>query len=154
MLYQDAFLHTLEAGLRTLLPRWGLAEAAPLTLLNISENATYLAHDAAGDRRIVLRVHRPGYHTQAEILSELDWIDALRHSGSVETPCPLRPLDGSAFCSFADYAGRYQVAAFSHMSGVQPQGRRPAKVVRPAWRRQRQAAQPVPRLGAAAGLRA
>ena len=122
MLYQDAFLRTLEAGLRTLLPRWGLAEAAPLTLLNISENATYLAHDAAGDRRIVLRVHRPGYHTQAEILSELDWIDALRHSGSVETPCPLRPLDGSAFCSFADHAGHYQVAAFSHMSGVQPQG--------------------------------
>ena len=122
MLYQDAFLRTLEAGVRTLLTRWGLDAVAPLTLLNISENATYLADDTAQGRRIVLRVHRPGYHTEAEILSELDWIDALRSSGVVETPCPLRPLDGSALCSFADQGARYQVAAFSHMSGEQPQG--------------------------------
>lgn len=62
-----------EAALRALLPRYGLDRDAPLRLLNRSENDTWLA----GDGMLVLRQHRPGYHTQAEIASELDWLAAL-----------------------------------------------------------------------------
>jgi len=120
MLYQDAFLQRLETGLRANLPKWGLAETAPVSLLTISENATYVADDEEKGRRLVLRVHRPDYHTEAEILSELTWIAALRESGVVETPRPVPAEDGTLLCSFADGDTRRYVVAFEHMSGKEP----------------------------------
>ncbi|HXG78926.1 MAG TPA: phosphotransferase enzyme family protein [Methyloceanibacter sp.] len=120
MLYQDAFLQRLEAGLRATLPRWGLTETAPVSLLTVSENATYLVEDEANGRRLVLRVHRPNYHTEEEIRSELAWITALREEGVVETPRPLPALDGTLLCSFADGDSRRHVVAFEFMSGKEP----------------------------------
>jgi Ser/Thr protein kinase RdoA (MazF antagonist) len=120
MLYQDAFLQRLETGLRATLPKWGLPDTSPVSLLTISENATYLVEDEANGRRIVFRVHRPGYHTESEILSELAWITALRESGVVETPHPVPEKDGTPLSSFADGDTRRYVAAFEHMSGKEP----------------------------------
>jgi Ser/Thr protein kinase RdoA (MazF antagonist) len=120
MLYQDAFLQRLETGLRTILPRWGLPGTAHVSLLTISENATYVVDDGRNARRLVLRVHRPNYHTEAEILSELSWIGALRESGVVETPRPVPAEDGTLLCSFADGDTRRYVVAFEHMSGKEP----------------------------------
>ncbi len=118
MLYRAEFLATLEAGLRTLLPLWGVADGAALSLLHISENATYLVRDAG--RKMVFRVHRPGYNSEAEIVSELAWIAALRADGVVETPAPIPTLAGDATASFADAAGLRHVAAFAHMAGAEP----------------------------------
>jgi Ser/Thr protein kinase RdoA (MazF antagonist) len=120
MLYQDAFLQRLENGLRAALPSWNLPPDAPVSLLTISENATYLAEDAARGRRIILRVHRPDYHTEAEILSELAWIGAMREAGVVETPRPIPARDGTLLCSFADGDTRRHIVAFEHMSGKEP----------------------------------
>jgi Ser/Thr protein kinase RdoA (MazF antagonist) len=120
MLYQDAFLHRLETGLGATLPKWGLPETAPVSLLTISENATYVVDDEENGRRLVLRVHRPDYHTEAEILSELAWISTLREGGVVETPRPVPAVDGTLLCSFADGDTRRYVAAFEHMSGKEP----------------------------------
>lgn len=120
MLYDDAFLVRLEAGLRTALPNWGLAEAAPLRLLTISENATFVAEDDAGGK-IVLRVHRPGYHSDAEILSELAWIEALRQDGVVATPRPIPAEGGAVLSAFADGPVTRRVVAFEHMTGVEPE---------------------------------
>jgi Ser/Thr protein kinase RdoA (MazF antagonist) len=120
MLYQDAFLQRLEAGLRATLPKWGLPETAPVSLLTISENATYVVEDEANGRRLVLRVHRPAYHTEAEILSELAWLATLREQGVVETPRIIPAEDGTLLCSFADGDTRRYVVAFEHMSGKEP----------------------------------
>jgi Ser/Thr protein kinase RdoA (MazF antagonist) len=120
MLYQDAFLQRLEKGLRAALPSWNLPEDAPVSLLTISENATYLAEDEANSRRIVLRVHRPDYHTETEILSELAWIGAMREAGVVETPRPIPARDGTLLCSFEDGDTRRHIVAFEHMSGKEP----------------------------------
>src|SRR5262245_66628857 len=59
---------------------------ATVRLLNVSENATYLIDDP-GAAPSVLRVHRLGYHTQAEIASELAWMARLR-------PAPGRARPG------------------------------------------------------------
>jgi Ser/Thr protein kinase RdoA (MazF antagonist) len=120
MLYQDAFLERLETRLRVNLPKWGLPETAPVSLLTISENATYAVEDEGNARRLVLRVHRPDYHTEAEILSELTWIAALRQDGVVETPRPVPAEDGTLLCSFADGDTRRYVVAFEPMSGKEP----------------------------------
>ncbi len=120
MLYQDALLQKLETGLRTTLPQWSLPETAPVSLLTISENATYLAEDEANGRRIIFRVHRPGYHNELEILSELSWISALRDEQVVDTPRPLPMTDGALLCSFEDGSERRYVVAFEYMSGKEP----------------------------------
>ena len=43
-----------------------------------------------------LRVHRPGYRTAHQIESELQWLDALREDGAVDTCVPVpRPAAGA-----------------------------------------------------------
>lgn len=57
-----------------------------LRLLSLSENATYLAGDPDGDTEpLVLRVHRPDYHSVTGIASELAWMAALRRETTVKT---------------------------------------------------------------------
>lgn len=68
------------------LPVYGLPEDTPLTLLNRSENETWRAGD------LVLRLHRQGYHTKAEIASELDWLAALQQVPGLRV---VRPLPGA-----------------------------------------------------------
>jgi Ser/Thr protein kinase RdoA (MazF antagonist) len=120
MLYDDAFLARLESGLRGALPGWGLDSDSPLRLLTISENATYLAEDETRGRKVVFRVHRPAYHSEAEIRSELAWTEALRAGQVVETPHLVRALDGAQLCSFREGEHTRFVAAFDFMSGREP----------------------------------
>jgi Ser/Thr protein kinase RdoA (MazF antagonist) len=120
MLYDQAFLTRLENGLREQLPSWGLDTGSPLRLLTISENATFLADDLRFGRKVVFRVHRPDYHTEAEIRSELAWTEALRADGVVETPHLIPALDGTLLCSFPEGSHNRFVVAFEHMSGREP----------------------------------
>lgn len=76
---------------RAALTAYGREPDAPLRLLSLSENATYLVCD---DDPIVLRVHRPGYHTLAAIRSELAWMAALRRDTAVKTPELVRSTAG------------------------------------------------------------
>jgi len=120
MLYQDAFLQRLEAGLRETLPEWNLPADAPLRLLTISENATFLAEDTGRDCKIVFRVHRPDYHTEQEILSELAWVQSLREDGVIETPRGIPTRGGELLHAFPDGDTRRHVVAFEFMSGKEP----------------------------------
>lgn len=120
MLYQADLLKMLEAGLRSTLPAWGLASESKMRLLAISENATYLVEDSSGKKQ-VMRVQRPGYHTLAEIESELDWIRALRNSGSVNTPAPIATLDGRTLNCFVDGETVRYVSAFEWVAGSEPE---------------------------------
>jgi Ser/Thr protein kinase RdoA (MazF antagonist) len=122
MLYDDDLLGRLEKGLRSALPRWALEPTAPLSLLVISENATYLLDDAARGCKLIFRVHRPGYHSEAEILSELSWIEALRGESVVETPRPVPSGDGRLLVDFFDGETTRHAVAFEYMSGKEPEG--------------------------------
>jgi Ser/Thr protein kinase RdoA (MazF antagonist) len=55
------------------LAEYDLAPDSALSLLNLSENATYAVEDAGTGTRSILRVHRQNYHLAHEIESELDW---------------------------------------------------------------------------------
>src|SRR4051812_11954522 len=59
-----------ESLARAALPAYGRDPHAGVRLLSLSENATYLVD---GDDPMVLRVHRPGYHSLDAIRSELAW---------------------------------------------------------------------------------
>lgn len=118
MLYADDFLARLEAGLRANLPAWGLPADAPVRLLTISENATYLVEGPQGPR--VFRVHRPGYHSRDEILSELGWIEALRAGEVVATPRPIPGLNGALLQAFNDGTHDRFAVCFEHVRGAEP----------------------------------
>ncbi|MGA0564423.1 phosphotransferase enzyme family protein [Ancylobacter sp. VNQ12] len=119
-MYSDDFLDRLVTSLRAALPRWGLSEATELKLLTISENATFRAHDPESGRDVVFRVHRPGYHTRAEIASELAWLEALGRDGVVATLTPI-PQTDSALIADLDEGGVIRHAvAFELVTGREP----------------------------------
>lgn len=120
MLYDDTFLSRLETGLRGVAARWGANGNASLSLLTISENATFKLEDETSGRNLIVRVHRPEYHSERQILSELAWIDALRRDQVVETPQPVPTTDGALLTSFWDGQTERHAVAFEFMSGTEP----------------------------------
>jgi len=86
-------LGRVAASARAALAAHGLGPDATVTLLNVSENATFLVEEAGGARS-VLRAHRLGYHSARAIESELAWLAALREQAGVRTPRVLPARDG------------------------------------------------------------
>jgi Ser/Thr protein kinase RdoA (MazF antagonist) len=64
---------------RAALAHWDFGPST-LTLIKFRENAVFEVATAAG-RRYALRIHRAGYHSEAELRSELQWMRALQESG-------------------------------------------------------------------------
>lgn len=89
-----------------------------LRRLTVSENTTYLA--VSGSNRLVLRVHRRGYHSQGEILSELEWLDALADDVDVETVRPVSAPDGERLPVIKVDGVSHHVSAFSYLEGQEP----------------------------------
>jgi Ser/Thr protein kinase RdoA (MazF antagonist) len=116
----------LEAIARDALRRcYGIGPDAVLTLLNVSENATYAVDDPVTGERTALRVHRPGYHSRAAIESELAWIGALRAEGVVRTPRVLATPGGQQVAEGSAPDGeRRHVVRFAWVTGQEPGGTR------------------------------
>ena len=103
------------------LERFGLDRDSSVALCNVSENHTYRVDDPGTGSRFALRVHRPGYHTRAEIESELSWIDALSADGVVQTPGVVRATDGERVVSVAGpELGERNVVLFEWLAGAEP----------------------------------
>jgi len=119
-LYDDAFIERLRAGAAAAAPAWGLSPQTRVSLLTVSENATFRADDPARPDPVILRVHRPGYHSRAEIDSELAWIEALRADAVVDIPAPLAAGDGGRLATFDLDGEARAVAAFAFMRGDEP----------------------------------
>ena len=114
----------LEAFARAALTGHGLGPDAELSLLNVSENATFRIDDPATGSRSVLRVHRPGYHSAAAIESELAWIDALRSSDVVSTPAVLAAPDGARVVEARAAGELRHTVRFAWVDGHEPAGER------------------------------
>ena len=109
------------------LPRWDLSPATVISLLNLSENATFALSDPGG-RELVLRVHRVGYSSAEEIRSELAWINALHRDGAIETATPVPGSNGELLQTLESPSGRsarYAVA-FERLGGREPDSSRDA----------------------------
>lgn len=114
-------LARLEQVARDALQAYGIGPRADLTLLNISENATYRVDDPGRDHPTVLRVNRPGYHTKAAIESELAWVKALRGEDVVRTPEVVRALDGEEIVIGRHDDGEQRHAVmFTWIEGTEP----------------------------------
>lgn len=86
-------LRRVERLARQALPLYGLPVDSNISLLNYSENATYLIQPP-GSGALVLRINRPGYHPRNHIATELAWVRALREETPVVTAKLIAGLDG------------------------------------------------------------
>ena len=92
---------------RAALARFGV-EPATLELHQVSENVTFRVADAQG-KEYVLRLHRPGYRTLAELNSERAWTDSLLEAGFAVPRRHLTP-GGSAYVPMDIDAGERRFA--------------------------------------------
>lgn len=69
-----------------------------LELVSLSENVTFKVRDRTDGADYVLRLHRPGYHTSAELDSERIWTRALAEAG-IAVPIPLPTRTGGDYVS-------------------------------------------------------
>ena len=122
----------LEPVARRALAEFGLAPDAALTLLNVSENATYAVDDPVTGRRTVLRFHRRGYHDAAAIESELAWLDAVREDAGLRTPRVVPAPDGRRLVALTEDGSPdpRHVVQFEWLPGIEPT---PGDERLPAW---------------------
>ncbi|MHA3683831.1 phosphotransferase enzyme family protein [Leucobacter sp. HY1908] len=94
----EPFVVDLEAAIelaREALARYDFDPAAELTLLKQRENFVFALQHEGED--YVLRVHRQGYHSDAELACELDFVRAL-HAEGVAVPSFIEAPGGRGFC--------------------------------------------------------
>jgi Ser/Thr protein kinase RdoA (MazF antagonist) len=88
---QQELVDALSARASEALAQWGLAGQRP-ELLKYRENAVFRISLANGEPA-ALRIHRPGYHDEAALVSELRWMTALRQGG-LAVPSSVPTADG------------------------------------------------------------
>ncbi|CAB4939389.1 MAG: phosphotransferase [Actinobacteria bacterium] len=111
----------LEAIARAALTHYDVAPDCDITLLNVSENATYLVAPPEG-KRTILRVHRRGYHSLEAIESELAWVAALREADVVRAAPVLVSSEGRRVveASHPDDGETRHAVMFEYLPGVEP----------------------------------
>ena len=98
------------AAVEQSLALWGM-QGAKTRLIATRENQVYRA-DHAG-RSYALRLHRPGYRTDAELWSELQWMNAAA-DGGLHVPAPIPSASGE----FLHVADGIQVDVLTWLSGA------------------------------------
>lgn len=91
----------------SLLRNWDLPAQLP-HLIKYRENAVFRVFLPDG-RKAALRLHRPGYRTKAELVSELAWMADLRRQG-LPVPEPARTTDGGLLVAIELVDGQTQYA--------------------------------------------
>lgn len=84
---------------RRTLPLYGMEQECAVTFVKYRENHVFRV-DAPDGVSVAVRLHRPGYRDQQEILTELAYLDALGRAG-VPVPEVLRAQDGRLVCEVA-----------------------------------------------------
>ena len=87
-------IESLEQLAKTSVALWSI-DAEFIELFSQSENTVFKIKDRAG-KHYALRVHRPGYHTRAELESEQQWTEFLSKSG-IAVPTAVKSKDGRYF---------------------------------------------------------
>ncbi len=113
-----AFLDEMRALALIALRDWDL-KVANLAPIKVRENAVFRI-DLAGGGRAVLRVHRSGYHSDAELHSEFIWMRALETAG-IPVPRVIRSRHGRDFEVIATPASgdTRQIDVFEWIDGRQ-----------------------------------
>lgn len=113
----DEQVGAMDELARSALHHWNL-DSAELTLLACRENTVFRV--TGEDCRYALRVHRPGYHSDSALRSELQWLQALSDADiEVPTVVPTRTGELFAVGTVDGIPGPVQVDLFEWIDGQQ-----------------------------------
>lgn len=101
------FMEALDRRAKEALDHWGLGAQTP-QLLKYRENAVFRIALESGEPA-ALRLHRPGYHDETSLKSELVWMAELRRAG-LRVPAPVSTPDGRHIVSLdatADFGAQH-----------------------------------------------
>ena len=115
---QEDVLHSIRNMALASLEAWNLA-CTDIEVIKYRENAVFKIGTDDG-MRFALRVHRSGYHSDAELRSELEWIAALQASG-IEVPTVIPTSSGELFLRtvLPGTGETVQIDLFEWIDGVQ-----------------------------------
>lgn len=116
----ETVLRGYDPYARAALAPYGFSGQARLSLLSLSENATYRVDDPLDGRTAVLRVHRTGYHRRGAVASELAWLQALRRDEGLRTPAVFRSVDGREVVDIEIGPVTRQTVLFEWLPGIEP----------------------------------
>jgi Ser/Thr protein kinase RdoA (MazF antagonist) len=108
-------LRRMEDIARSALPRWRFRDS-DLEVLKYRENAVFKV--TTGAERFALRVHRPGYHSDDALRSELEWMSALA-AGGIDVPKVVPTATGELFTVVGSDSVPVQVDLFEWIEGRQ-----------------------------------
>lgn len=116
-LHPDIQVERLTAAAHEALRHWGINDAE-ISLIKYRENAVFRVEHTAG--RYALRMHRTGYHSDAELRSELQWMQALGEAG-ISVPAVVPTVSGDMFAAHQGEGlpGRIQTDLFEWIEGEQ-----------------------------------
>lgn len=77
------------------LDAWDLGPLQSIDVLAERENAVFAVRTDRG--QFAARVHRAGYHTDAQLRSQVDWMRAVQQQGVVDTADVVDTVDGDVF---------------------------------------------------------
>lgn len=108
----------LSAVAHTALAAWDVPRDVDLALLKYRENAVFAVH-IGGKPTYVLRLHRRGYHSDAALHSELEWMACLADQG-IPTPRVIPNSSGQILTLARDPndAGAHQCDLLSWVAGA------------------------------------
>jgi Ser/Thr protein kinase RdoA (MazF antagonist) len=120
--HTDSALEEVRERIAGILPRYGLGQDCESSLLNVSENATFLIAERATGRRFVMRFHRVGYHTRRGVESELAWLSALNRDKIAEVAKPIADARGAFVQNVPSRRGAHDrlVVMFTYLEGQEP----------------------------------
>lgn len=116
----EAILRGYDPYARAALKPFGFAGPTSLSLLSLSENATYRVDDLTDGRTAVLRVHRTDYHAPGAVASELAWLQALRRDEGLLTPAVYPAADGREVVDIRLGELTRQTVLFEWLPGIEP----------------------------------
>jgi Ser/Thr protein kinase RdoA (MazF antagonist) len=105
---------------RIALREYDFSPRSTIEVLNLSENVTLRIDDPVTQERAVMRLHRPGYHHLSDIKSELQWLDALLASRTVDVPPPIDARSGERVVTVDDDDGPRYVTVIGWLDGHMP----------------------------------
>lgn len=92
--HEQRVLEGLRAVAISSLPKWRI-DCKEITLIKYRENAVFKV-TAVDGKKFALRVHRSGYHSDAALLSELQWMTALQDCG-IQVPLVVPTTEHELF---------------------------------------------------------
>lgn len=91
-----------------------------LNLLGFSENVTFLITDKEDNKKYILRVCQPGYHTIEELQAEVKWVKIIQKESDIIVPDVLSGSDEKYVQIIRKNSKEYHCMLFKFITGKMP----------------------------------